>query len=219
MSTLPEITRLFALLASDLRRSNAGDGDGANGGEIAGAVSALTRSLNPDDECQPRVRVLDAALSLMCFKSPEVCRARIESTVQTIVAVLTSLASCKVIRLSGGCGELLQVGNSVSYEDCNELIQACADLVESLEGHGGLSHRLLYAVLKAALSSSHYSSLFPFSSIFFNKNEKGSDDSSERKPLLSKLTYLFPAESSANSHDVVPMRLTLWCLDPLIFEA
>ncbi|KAJ0964523.1 hypothetical protein J5N97_025661 [Dioscorea zingiberensis] len=206
MSTLPEITRLFALLASDLRRSNAGDGDGANGGEIAGAVSALTRSLNPDDECQPRVRVLDAALSLMCFKSPEVCRARIESTVQTIVAVLTSLASCKVIRLSGGCGELLQVGNSVSYEDCNELIQACADLVESLEGHGGLSHRLLYAVLKAALSSSHYSSLFPFSSIFFNKNEKGSDDSSERKPLLSKLTYLFPAESSANGHDVVPMR-------------
>ncbi|KAJ0964555.1 hypothetical protein J5N97_025693 [Dioscorea zingiberensis] len=62
---------------------------------------------------------------------------------------------------SGGCGELLQVGNSVSYEDCNELIQACADLVESLEGHG---------------------------------------------------------ESSANSHDVVPMRLTLWCLDPLILK-
>ncbi|KAJ0964492.1 hypothetical protein J5N97_025630 [Dioscorea zingiberensis] len=161
MSTLPEITRLFALLASDLRRSNTGAGAGANVGEIAGAVSALTRSLNPDDECQPRVRVLDAALSLMCFKSPEVCRARIESTVQTIVAVLTSLASCKVIRLSGGCGELLQVGNSVSYEDCNELIQACADLVESLEGHG---------------------------------------------------------ESSANSHDVVPMRLTLWCLDPLILK-
>ncbi|KAM0933540.1 hypothetical protein DsansV1_C35g0229991 [Dioscorea sansibarensis] len=216
MSTLHEITRLFAFLASDLRRSKVGVG--AEGDEFVGAVSALTRSLNPGDECQPRVRVLDAALSLMCFKSPEVCHARIEATVQTIDAVLSSLASCKVIRLSGGCGELLQVGNSISYEDCNKLIRTCGDVFESLEGCDGLSCRLLYAAFKAALSSSHYSSLFPFSSTLCDKNGQGSDGSSEMKSVVSKLTNLLSEEYCANNHDEVPMRLILWYLDPLILK-
>lgn len=72
MSTLPEITDLFARLASNLKSL---DPTAKNEDFVAGvsdhSISELNRSLNPDDEGSC-VRVLDAALSLMCFKAPQV---------------------------------------------------------------------------------------------------------------------------------------------------
>ena len=71
MSRLPEITDLFARLASNLKTLYPTDkNEDCFEGASDPSISELNRSLNLDDEGSS-VRVLDAALSLMCFKAPQ----------------------------------------------------------------------------------------------------------------------------------------------------
>ena len=75
MTTLPEIIDLFSRLASHLQTLNSTssihgqDGDGEDEA-IDLSISKLNHSLNLCDDS--RVRVLDTALSLMCFEAPKV---------------------------------------------------------------------------------------------------------------------------------------------------
>lgn len=70
MSKLSEITSLFATLASNLQSEDPTVRD-EDDEDLSVTVSCLSRSLNLT-ETQPRVRILDAALSLMCFSSSQV---------------------------------------------------------------------------------------------------------------------------------------------------
>ena len=71
MSTLPEITDLFARLASNLKSLDpTAKNEDCLVGVFNPAISELNRSLNLEDDGSG-VRVLDAALSLMCFKAPQ----------------------------------------------------------------------------------------------------------------------------------------------------
>lgn len=65
----------------------------------------------------------------------------LECLVQTIVTVLSSSISCQAFRFQKD--EVLQVGSSFSRQNCTELIEACADIVVKLEGHGGFVELLL----------------------------------------------------------------------------
>ncbi|XP_010925441.1 uncharacterized protein [Elaeis guineensis] len=211
MSSLTDTILLLTKLASNLRRSNVsttinGDDD---------VLSSLATSLNFGDRMTPGVRVLDPALSLMCFKTPEVCSARIECLVRTIVSVLNSSMSCKVLRSKdGGGSEFLKVGSSISSRDCHRLIRVCGDVLESLEGHGGHSQTLLFAILKAVVSSSCYQSLLPLSPVVYEEIEGTSRD---RRAAISKLMCFLSEESPSSRHEI-SMRLRLWYLDPLVLK-
>ncbi|XP_073116635.1 uncharacterized protein [Elaeis guineensis] len=210
MSSLTDTILLLTKLASNLRRSNVsttinGDDD---------VLSSLATSLNFGDRMTPGVRVLDPALSLMCFKTPEVCSARIECLVRTIVSVLNSSMSCKVLRSKdGGGSEFLKVGSSISSRDCHRLIRVCGDVLESLEGHGH-SQTLLFAILKAVVSSSCYQSLLPLSPVVYEEIEGTSRD---RRAAISKLMCFLSEESPSSRHEI-SMRLRLWYLDPLVLK-
>ncbi|GFS43376.1 hypothetical protein Acr_00g0084810 [Actinidia rufa] len=88
MSRLPEITDLFVRLATNFENL---DLTATNEDQEATdlSISHLNQSLNLEDSS--RVRVLDTALSLMCFRTPQVFDSVIEYLVKTIVAVLSSL--------------------------------------------------------------------------------------------------------------------------------
>ena len=68
MTTVPELTDLFAKLASHLKTLNQ---DHEEDEALSLSISKLNQSLNLSNE-DSRVRVLDTALSLMCFKAPQV---------------------------------------------------------------------------------------------------------------------------------------------------
>lgn len=69
MGGLAEVTRLFEELAVAIRRPvNGGENE-----EVAGtAASSLVEFLRPNPEAASGTRVLDAALSLMCYRAREV---------------------------------------------------------------------------------------------------------------------------------------------------
>ncbi|KAJ8464759.1 hypothetical protein OPV22_027311 [Ensete ventricosum] len=224
MATSPaELARLFAELASYIQRreddTDGGDGVGPGGG-LASAISSLAASLSFGDA--PRVGVLDAALSLMCFRASELCcfqvhRARLECLVGTIVAMLSSSVSCKVLRLPDGRdGEFLRIGTSLSSEDCVQLIRVCVDVLASLKGHCGAgdSHALLYAVVKAVISSSPYQGLLPSLPIGCLRNE---DTDCGVQTEISKLAYSLSDQTSCTGNEF-PLRLQFWYLDPLILK-
>ena len=66
-----------------------------------------------------------------------------DCTVKTIVAVLSSSIECKVIKI--GKNEVLRVGGSICRQDCAEIIEACVDVLEKLEGHRGIFGRSFYS--------------------------------------------------------------------------
>ena len=76
MASVPDLADLFARLASHLdaasssHRNLAEEDDDDDDRALQLSVSNLNRSLNLDDDSG--VRVLDTALSLMCFKAPQV---------------------------------------------------------------------------------------------------------------------------------------------------
>ncbi|CAL9067125.1 uncharacterized protein LOC135607877 isoform X2 [Musa acuminata AAA Group] len=207
MATSPaEIARLFAELASRIQSpqddTDGGDGVGP-GGELASAISSLAASLSFGDA--PRVGVLNAALSLMCFRASEVHRARIECLVGTIVAMLSSSVSCRVLRLPDKRDEgFLRIGTSFSSEDCVQLIRVCVDVLASLKGHCGAgdSHALLHAVVKAVISSSTYQGLLPSLPIGYLRNE---DTDCGVQTEISKLAYSLSDQTSCTGHEF-PLR-------------
>ncbi|KAL6331164.1 hypothetical protein AAG906_009592 [Vitis piasezkii] len=197
MSRLPEITDLFARLASNLKTLYPTDkNEDCLEGASDPSISELNRSLNLDDEGSS-VRVLDAALSLMCFKAPQVFESRVEYLVKTIVAVISSSISCKVSRFQRE--EVFLIGSSISRYDCTELIEACTDVIGRLKGHGKLPLLLSYAVVRVAALSSRYRCLFPLTPILHEQSIK------ERSNNISKLLCHFPGEFSLKNHEI-PFR-------------
>ncbi|XP_020583663.1 uncharacterized protein LOC110026837 [Phalaenopsis equestris] len=134
MSGILELTHLLAKIAGEVHRPNADFDDHENAGTSM-VIASLTKSLNSIDHSSSGTRVLDAALSLMCLKTTEVCSARIDRLIETMVSVLCSLVSCKISRLGNEGPELLQVGSSISFGDCGELMRVSADVLESLEAN------------------------------------------------------------------------------------
>ncbi|OVA16334.1 hypothetical protein BVC80_8473g1 [Macleaya cordata] len=200
MSRVAEITALLTEIASRLQT-----GLPLTESSLP-AISSLNQTLNLNEES--RVRVFDTALSLMCFKAPQVFDSMIENLVGTIVSVLLSSISCKVLRFQKE--EFLQIGSSISRYDCGELIKACLDVFGRLEGHGNLSHLLFRAVLRVAISASCHQSLFPLPNIVIV------EPSYQKNTAFSKLHSLLPEEISVSNEML--SRLFLWYLEPLTLK-
>ncbi|KAM3207394.1 hypothetical protein ACQJBY_062558 [Aegilops geniculata] len=162
---LDDLTHLLVEVASRLARPPGGaDPSSADGDSLSASISSLAAALNPRAAAPASsgTRVLDAALSLMCFDPQEVDRARLDCLVRTAVSALSDPASCRVARTDDRA-EMLCVGSSVSPRDCRELVRSCAALVEKLGGRdaAGHSYDLLHAAVKTALLSPRYQCLFP----------------------------------------------------------
>lgn len=61
----------------------------------------------------------------------------VQYLVETIVSVLSSSISCKVLRFPKD--EVLLIGSSISCRDCAYLFEACSGVLGKLEVHGGFS--------------------------------------------------------------------------------
>ncbi|CAG7905286.1 unnamed protein product [Brassica rapa] len=158
------------------------------------AISELNRSLTLDTNGEDSgFSVLDATVSLMCFKAPQVFDSVVEFLVKTIVSVLSSSRSCKVIRYHND--EALQFG-SLSLPHCSEeLIEISKDIIDKLGVNGGLATLLFQAVVRSAASASR-------------KLAGG------RNMGVSKLLAYLPRESSIEN-DKIPLRILFWYQDPL----
>ncbi|CAN1340645.1 hypothetical protein LINPERPRIM_LOCUS38914 [Linum perenne] len=206
MAMLEEITDLISALAFQLRNPPQNERFEEDS-SLDLSISKLTQSLNLDDASA--TRVLDTALSLMCFKAPQVFDSVLEYSVKTIISVLSSSISCNVFPL--GSKEVLGVGSSISGRDCFSLIEAIGDTLLSLEEHGVPSYSLLYAVLKVIVSAPNCR-YFAQSLVVLD-----SELSTGRSIAASKLVSHLPEECSFVK-DQVPARLLFWFLDPLILK-
>ncbi|CDY56990.1 BnaA04g27320D [Brassica napus] len=164
---------------------------------IGRAISELNRSLTLDTNGEDSgFSVLDATVSLMCFKAPQVFDSVVEFLVKTIVSVLSSSSSCKVIRYHND--EALQFG-SLSLPCCSEeLIEISKDIIDKLGVNGGLATLLFQAVVRSAASTSF-------------RARKLADG---RNMGVSKLLAYLPRESSIEN-DKIPLRILFWYQDPL----
>lgn len=161
------------------------------------AISELNRSLTLETNGEDSgFSVLDATMSLMCFKAPQVFDSAIEFLVKTIVSVLSSSSSCKVIRSHNE--ETLQFGSS-SLPCCSEeLIEISKGIIDKLGANGRLATLLFQAVVRSAASTSC-------------KARKSADG---RNMGVSKLLAYLPRESSIEN-DKIPLRILFWYQDPL----
>ncbi|KAK1258362.1 hypothetical protein QJS04_geneDACA009294 [Acorus gramineus] len=187
MKGLPEITHLFTKLASDLRSSEVDNNDHT--------LVSLNETLNLDRRSE--VRVLDAALSILCFKAPQVFDSTIERTVETIVSVLRSSTCCGV-------------GSSISLADYGELMGWCVDALEKLKGRDVFSSSLFRSVLEVTASASRCHCLFQMPSMDDAKPD-------ENDSVISKLSFYIPEEASVNNNEV-PLRLLIWYLEPMTLK-
>ena len=75
---LEDLTRVLAELAARLSQPPAGGGSSSSGDSLSASISSLAAALNPSPDggnsASSGTRVLDAALSLMCFDPLEVRR-------------------------------------------------------------------------------------------------------------------------------------------------
>ncbi|KAJ4757235.1 acyl-CoA synthetase family protein [Rhynchospora pubera] len=203
MANLPEIMRLFSKLASDLEPSDP-PSDG---------LSSLVASLNSDDADASGTRVLDAALSLMCFNSTEVFSSRIKCLLGTIISALSASASFH-FQLRGFCSDVANpgfatVGSLISYNDCCQIIRLCGDVIERLKGHceEDILHALSHAILKLAVSTSP-----------FKEGKELISSDSEMRSIISQLKHNLPEETFPNKTEI-PSRVFLWYLDPSILKS
>ncbi|XP_050220191.1 uncharacterized protein LOC126670490 isoform X2 [Mercurialis annua] len=197
-ANLPEITDLFSKLAFHLQtltlsHTSSPEVSNSNIDIVDLSISKLNQSLNlTDDDAQ--VTVLDTALALMCFKAPQVFDCMTEYLVKTIISVLSSSISCKVLRLEKE--EILQIGTLISMPDCIEFIEIVNDVVSRLEEQGIPSHLLSSAVARVAVSASCSRYLVP--SIYL-MNSKSID---RKSSAISKLLIYLPKESSLENHEI-----------------
>ncbi|CAL1414146.1 unnamed protein product [Linum trigynum] len=211
MATLEEITQLISGLALQLKAQPPTE-ECEQSSSLDLSIAKLTQSLNldDDDDGASTSRVLDTALSLMCFKAPQVFDSVLEYSVKTIASVLSSSVGCKVFRL--GKEEVLRVGSSISRRDCFDLIDVVGgDTLSDLEERGVPSLLLLHALLRAAVSAPSCRYLDPSMVVL------DADLSARRSIAASKLVSHLPVELSS-VNDKVPLRLLLWFLDPLILK-
>ncbi|KAF6174888.1 hypothetical protein GIB67_026376 [Kingdonia uniflora] len=204
MSEITEITSLFTRLASHLQSQLSPPIDED---PLLFSISSLNQTLNLNKTS--RVRVLDTALSLMCFKAPQVFDSAVECMLETIITVLSSSISCKVERVERE--EYLQIGSSISRGNCSEVMGACLDVFDKVERHETLPYLLLRALLKVVVSASCFQSLFPLKPLL------NVQSSYIGKTAVSKLHGFLPEEISVNYREM-PLRLYLWYLDPLVLK-
>ncbi|XP_020270822.1 uncharacterized protein LOC109846011 [Asparagus officinalis] len=216
----PSLSRPFLSLplSLSLSLSLSPSANPSSSSDPSSAISSIAASLSSQT---PRARVLDAALSLMCFNSYQVDDSRIECLVSTIVSALSSMAHCSVSSPGGGDSMFIRVGSLVSFQDCGDLIQIGAEVLENLERHYGaapkiiaLSHTLLHAILKAAVSSSACQMFLPSTSLDIEETER---INVERRSAITKLICFLHDEASISGNQV-PSRLFMWNLDPLILK-
>ncbi|EOA25168.1 hypothetical protein CARUB_v10018480mg [Capsella rubella] len=161
------------------------------------AISELNRSLTMDIGAEESgVKVMDAALSLMCFKAPQVFDSAIEYLVRTIVCALSSSRNCKVLRDRNE--ETLQFGSSYLPRCSEELIEISKDIIDKLGSNGKLAKQLFQAVVRSASSTS---------CSVHRMLEDG------RNRAVSKLLAFLPRESSTDNHEI-PLRILFWYQDP-----
>ncbi|XP_050376284.1 uncharacterized protein LOC126793721 [Argentina anserina] len=207
MTSVPELTDLFARLASHLNDTSSPHRTSQNSEDEAAldlSISNLTQSLNPGDS---RVRVLDTVLSLMCFKAPQVFDSVIEYSVKTIVTVLLSSIRCEAFRRPKD--EILMIGSSISHRDCGDLIESCGEILAKLKGHGELLESLLCAIVRVASSVSLYRQLsMPI------RHARSVD---ARNSLISKFLCQLPS-SMLLDNNKISLRLLVWYLDPLALK-
>ncbi|GFP92655.1 hypothetical protein PHJA_001409700 [Phtheirospermum japonicum] len=203
MSRFPDISSLFAALASNLQ---ALDPTAANEFELS--ISNLNRSLNLSEA--PRVQTLDTALSLMCFTAPQVYDSAIQITVRTIVAVLSSSIECKVLRINKD--QVFRVGGLISKNDCVNVLEGCAEILRKLDGHkGDLYALLLYNVIRvAALARSFPRAIPSVSCLKLNFSDSNTS-------ALANLVSYSPVEFTLENGKI-PLRLLLWQLDPMVLK-
>ncbi|KAL0410508.1 UNVERIFIED_CONTAM: hypothetical protein Slati_3640500 [Sesamum latifolium] len=202
MSRFAEISSLFAALASNLQTQ-----DPMATNDVDLSISDLNRSLNLSEA--PRVRILDTALSLMCFTAPKVYDSVIEFTVKTIVAVLSSSVECKVLRTNKE--RVLRVGGLVSRSDCANVMETCADILGKLEGRkDDLCALLLYAVIRVAALAPCFARPIRSTS---NLEVKFSDSSTS---ALANLCCHLPDAVRVKDGEV-PLRILRGCV-PILFR-
>ncbi|RCV20674.1 hypothetical protein SETIT_4G075500v2 [Setaria italica] len=215
---LEDITRVLAELAGRLSRPPAGGGAASAGDALSASISSLAATLNPNSGrggASSGTRVLDAALSLMCFDPLEVNRARVDCLVRTLLSALSASFWCRVVRPDGGAGEeMLCAGSSVSPGDCRELLQSCAALVHKLGDcdAGRHSYDLLYVAAKTAVLSPHYQCLFPLP-YYKEVGESVYDMGAIAAELIDHTSNHVPPSDNS-----IPLRLLLWHLDPSIIK-
>ncbi|XP_022732676.1 uncharacterized protein LOC111286759 isoform X2 [Durio zibethinus] len=207
MATPPSITDLFAQLASHLQlpireRENEEE-------VLTLSISKLNQSLNLNENPNSRVRVLDTALSLMCFKAPQVFDSMIEYLATTIISVLSSSVNCKVFPVQNE--QFLLMGSASLGLNFVELIEMFNNVYAKLEGKGVFSHLLLRAVVRVAVLASCYQYSFPNIPILDVKLIEGNS------AAVSKLHCHLPTELSLENEEI-PLRLLFWYLDPLTLK-
>ncbi|KAK4342484.1 hypothetical protein RND71_038300 [Anisodus tanguticus] len=205
MSKASEIRSLFVSLASELQSINPTTGNEAPNLDLT--ITNLNRSLNLS-ETTPTVRVLDTALSLMCFTSFQVFNCTIEYLVKTIATVLSSSIECKVLRTADV--EVLQIGGLISGQDCTRIIESCADVLQKLETFQHLSPMILYAVVRVAVLASRIHHLMKLPPMLDLRSING-----RHSALLKQLHCQkeFNIESGK-----IPLRLLSWQLDHMLLK-
>ncbi|XP_010545347.1 PREDICTED: uncharacterized protein LOC104817755 [Tarenaya hassleriana] len=209
MSSPPAISDLLAVLASRIQHispENHDEDDMEASSSLELSISELNIALSLSDDS--RVMVLDAALSLMCFKAPQVFDSTIEYLVKSVVSALSSSVACKVLRHQNE--ETLQIGSSILSRSSEEFVLLFKDIIDKLRGNGRLSPMLFQALVRSAASTSSYQHLLPFRLIAHPKLEEG------RNKAVLKLGHL-PGQSSIESHDI-SLRSLFWYLDPLCLK-
>ncbi|KAK1377748.1 putative Acyl-CoA synthetase family member 4 [Heracleum sosnowskyi] len=212
MSAIQEITNLFASLALNLNASNQVSESVDNSIDLS--ITKFNQSLNFNQHS--RVRVLDTALSLMCFTSPQVFDSVIEYSVKTIVAVLGSSINCKVIQCDDEA--VLSIGGLISSRDVVELVETCGDILGKLKARGvsnelpgNLGESLLRAVLRVVVSASSFRHVRELGPVLDARPGDG------RTLALSELLQYVPKEMSVKKGEI-PLRSMIWYLDPLILK-
>ncbi|KAF9617692.1 hypothetical protein IFM89_038192 [Coptis chinensis] len=198
MNNVEEIITLLSQLASRIQT------------DPCPQLASLNQSLNLINEDESRVRVLHKALSLMCFKAPQVFDEELKCMVGTIVSVLNSCISCQVLS-SFEKEECLRIGALISRGNCVKLIQACFGIAGKLEKHETLKEMLLGAVLRVAVSASCYEGLSPRTPVLSLESGCGINAS------LLEIQHLFHEDISVTNNKI-PLRLLLWYLDPLTLK-
>ncbi|KAJ3709043.1 hypothetical protein LUZ61_012748 [Rhynchospora tenuis] len=199
MANLPEIMRLLSNLASDLEPSDP-PSDG---------LYSLVASLNSDYSGYPGTRVLDAALSLMCFNSTEVFSSRIKCLLGTIISALSAFVSFEGLFSDWAKLGFARVGSSVSYKDCCEIIRLCGDVLGRLKGHceEDVLHALSHAILKLAVSTSP-----------LKEGKEVISSDSEMRSIISELKHNLTEETFPIKTEI-PLRVFQWYLDPSILKS
>ncbi|KVH93962.1 hypothetical protein Ccrd_003978 [Cynara cardunculus var. scolymus] len=203
MSNLPELIGLFARLASQIEIENSETSNSDQPDDVL--VAALNQSLNLRESS--RVRVLDTALSLMCFTAPQVLDSVTDYSVNTIVSVLSSSVDCKVLRF--GNAEVLRIGGSISAHDSVGVMESCADVLGKLKEHGMLSCSLLYAAVRVAAMATQFRYTMQVTPALFVQS------TDRRRCAISKLVHYIPKRISLENQEL-QLRLLLWYLDPQI---